>query len=140
MFLPMTLSGASKSTRGNFAVREKSASAATIGPGASATPKSRFGLTMRSKVVAVPKSTTSKNVRVVGQGGDGVNQAVRADLFGVIGFDFEEAREGLARDEHTFHPPILLERGREFALYRWGHRGDNCVLRWGAVVQLEQVL
>ena len=56
----MTLGGASRSTRGSFAVREKSASAATIGPGARATPKSLFGLTMRSKFVAVPKSTVSK--------------------------------------------------------------------------------
>ncbi len=60
VFLPTTLSGFSKATRGSLLARWKSASIEMAIPGAMAPPRySPRGVTA-SKVVAVPKSTMIK--------------------------------------------------------------------------------
>ena len=95
---PITDRGRASSTRRSWAPRAPSASTETSMPGAMAPPRYSPFAETASNVVAVPKSTTMHGPAEQLDGGQRVDDAVGADLLGVVG---EHRHAGLhARLDH----------------------------------------
>ena len=122
--LPIADAGSARSIRGIRAPRSVSAVSETSTPGAIAPPRYSPSSETQSKLMPVPKSTTTQAAADAVEGGDRVDEAVRADLVGVVdpnrharldpGPDLQEARVEVA----LRHPLVLGAERRH-------HRGDR---------------
>ena len=72
-----------------------------------------------SKVVAVPKSTTTHWAAIPGEGGDVVDQAVGAELSWIVDQD-RHARADAGLDEDRLDLEVMLADAAQGAFY-WGH-------------------
>ena len=82
--LPIAASGSSSSIRGIRAPRSVSAVSEISTPGAIAPPRYSPSAETASKLIPVPKSTTTQAPPKPVVGGDGVDEPVGADLVGVV--------------------------------------------------------